>query len=153
MDSAIHVAVCDRPLQPADELERLYRLGGGALASFTGQVRDENGTVDTLALEHYPPLTLPGMHRAAADAKARWSLLGVSLLHRVGALKPGELVVFVGTVAAHRQQAQEACECLVDWLKTGAAFWKREHKGDQWKWLEPTATDLQRASRWRNQYN
>jgi molybdopterin synthase catalytic subunit len=130
------------------ELARLDALGGGGVASFTGIVRGDGG-LTRLMLEHHPDMTLMMMQDLAADAKKRWDLLGVTVIHRHGALRPGDPIVFVGTAARHRGAALEACASLIDRLKTQAPFWKQESFADgSSRWVEPRASDDAAAARW-----
>ncbi len=133
---------------PGAELARLEAAGGGGVASFTGIVRGEGGLIE-LFLEHHPGMTAAAMAEIAAQAAARWPLLGLVLIHRHGGLAPGERIVFVGTAARHRGAALEAAAFLIDWLKTRAPFWKRERFADgTTRWVEAAATDDAAAARW-----
>lgn len=133
---------------PGLELTRLEALGSGAVASFTGLVRGEGGLTE-LTLEHYPGMTEAALQALADAANARWALDGVTIIHRVGAMKSGERIVFVGTASPHRAAALEACSFLIDRLKTDAPFWKQEHFADgRTIWVEPRASDDVAAARW-----
>ena len=144
----IEVRLQADPFDAGAELKRLDGLGGGGVASFTGLVRGDDGLTELL-LEYHPGMTLKMMQALADDAFARWSLLGVTLIHRHGALHPGDPIVFVGTAARHRVAALEACASLIDRLKTDAPFWKRETFGDgKARWVEPRASDDAAAARW-----
>lgn len=130
------------------ELAPLAKLGGGAVASFTGIARDDNG-VTAIELEHYPAMTEASLNALVEEAFARWSLLGAVLIHRVGVIAVGEPIVLVGTAASHRAEALESCAFLIDRLKTDAPFWKKEHRVDGTAdWVEAKASDDDRASRW-----
>lgn len=129
------------------ELAALARLGGGGVASFTGVVRDEGGLVE-LFLEHHPRAAEAMLRALADEAAARWRLLGATIVHRVGALAPGDPIVLVATAAPHRRAALEACAALIDRLKTDAPFWKRERFADgRATWVEPRAEDAHDAAR------
>jgi len=133
---------------PGDALARLEALGGGGVASFTGIVRGGDGLAELL-LEHHPGMTLARMEAIAAEAADRWPLLGLIVLHRYGALVPGDRIVFVGTAAMHRGAALEACHFLIDWLKTSAPFWKRERFDDgRTRWVESRVEDDAAVARW-----
>ncbi|WP_070157705.1 molybdenum cofactor biosynthesis protein MoaE [Sphingobium phenoxybenzoativorans] len=133
---------------PAAEIAALEALGGGGVATFTGIVRGDDGLV-TLRLDHYPAMTQAQVDRVAAKAMERWPLLGIRIVHRVGALKPGERIVFVGTASRHRTAALESCAYLIDWLKTNAPFWKKESFADgRSAWVEPRAEDDAKAAQW-----
>ncbi|MBB3346316.1 molybdenum cofactor biosynthesis protein MoaE [Sphingomonas sp. BK069] len=141
----IRVAVSPAVIDVAAELEVLER--DGAVASFTGLVRGDDG-VATLELEHYPGATETALERLAAAASARWSLTAATIVHRVGAMAPGERIVFVGTCAPHRCAALEACAYLIDRLKTDAPFWKRETVNGASRWVEARDGDGEAAARW-----
>lgn len=130
-------------------LAPLEALGGGAIASFVGLVRSDDG-VDRLTLEHYPGMTEAALRELAEEAAARWSLLGVTIIHRVGTMEPGERIVLVGTCARHRRDALDACAFLIDRLKTDAPFWKRERRGTEDRWVEARSSDDAAAERWRS---
>lgn len=125
--------------------------GAGALASFTGLVRDfsEASPTENIHLEHYPGMSENALRRIIAEAHARWPLLGVRLIHRIGTLLPGEQIVLVAVAAAHRADAFAACEFIMDDLKTDAPFWKREQTAGGAHWVETRASDTQRAQRWK----
>lgn len=144
----IRVAVGPEPIDAGAELARVEAAGAGAVASFTGLVRADDG-VECLELEHYPGATEAALTRLAEEARDRWALLAASVIHRVGRMRPGERIVFVGTAAAHRAAALDACAFLIDRLKTGAPFWKREVRaGGEARWVEARAADDQAAARW-----
>ncbi len=119
----------------------------GAVASFTGHVRKE-GDLATLTLEHYPRMTEAEIARLAAEAGSRWPLTGVTVIHRVGSLKPGDRIVLVVVASRHRQAAFQACEFLMDFLKTKAPFWKEETRGQGHHWVEHRASDEDALKRW-----
>ena len=144
----IRVLVTDAAIDVAAELDALERGGGGAVATFTGLVRDDNG-VEELFLEHYPDATEKALSDLATEAVQRWSLGAATVIHRVGAMRPGERIVFVGTAAAHRAAALEACAFLIDRLKTDAPFWKRETRGQDARWVGERDSDHHAADRWK----
>ena len=132
----------------ATELAALEALGGGGVASFTGVVRGDGGLV-ALELEHYPAMTQAQVDRICDEAMARWPLLGLSVIHRFGRLEPGARIVFVGTASRHRAAALESCAFLIDWLKSQAPFWKKEHFADGAAgWVEARAEDEAKAKGW-----
>lgn len=143
----IRVAVSAGAIDPAGEQAALERAGMGAVATFTGLVRADDG-VGELFLEHYPGATEAALTALAEQATARWSLGAATIVHRVGAMAPGERIVFVGAAAAHRAAALAACAFLIDRLKTDAPFWKRERRGDDARWVEQRAGDHDAAARW-----
>ena len=132
------------------EIAKLSADGAGAVATFTGTVRPDDG-VDALTLEHYPQMTEREIARIVEDAQNRWPLLGVTVVHRIGRLTPGEKIVFVGVAAGHRGDAFRACELLMDYLKTKAPFWKQEERGAAVTWVEARQADEQAAGRWRKE--
>ncbi len=123
----------------------------GGLGCFVGTVRDtaKGRKIVSMTLEHYPAMTETAMARIAAEAAQRWPLLGITLIHRVGTLLPGENIVLVLTASAHRQAALDATGFLIDWLKTRAPFWKKERfaEGDE-TWVEANAADDEAAAKW-----
>ncbi|NLF55353.1 MAG: molybdopterin synthase catalytic subunit MoaE [Thauera phenolivorans] len=126
------------------------RLEVGGLASFVGLVREANdgSRVSAMSLEHYPGMTERALGEIVEQAKARWPLIGVRVIHRVGRLQVGERIVFVGVASAHRGAAFEACEFIMDYLKTRAPFWKREETPAGGRWVEARDSDDTAASRW-----
>ncbi len=119
----------------------------GAVASFTGLVRGDGG-LTALTLEHYPAMTEKALTAIAAEAEARWPLQGGIVIHRHGRLAPGDRIVLVATASAHRKAAFDACEFLMDWLKTKAPFWKREENADGNRWVEAKQADDEVARDW-----
>jgi molybdopterin synthase catalytic subunit len=124
----------------------------GAVASFVGLVRDLNddAPVASMTLEHYPGMTEKALHAIVADAKKRWDLIDVSVVHRVGALRPTDPIVLVAVASAHRGDAFQACEFIMDFLKTRAPFWKKEENSQGAAWVEARASDDQAADRWKS---
>lgn len=143
------IAVGPEPIDAAAQFAALGGIGAGGVASFVGLVRGDDG-VSALELEHYPGATEAALDALARQAVARWDLLGARIAHRVGAMAPGDIVVFVGTAAAHRAPALEACAFLIDRLKTDAPFWKKEMRGADARWIEPRGSDAAAAARWRD---
>lgn len=143
----IRVSIDPAPIELALELSALEERDAGGVASFTGVVRGGDG-ITALELEHYPGMTEDALCMLAEAAMDRWSLLGVTLLHRVGRMDVGERIVFIGTAAAHRREALDACAYLIDRLKTDAPFWKREWRGEAASWVEARQSDADAAARW-----
>ena len=120
----------------------------GGIASFVGLCRADDGLA-ALLLEHYPGMTERAIAGIAAEACSRWPLSGCTVIHRVGRLRPGEPIVLVLTASAHRSAALESCAFLIDWLKTGAPFWKREEFAEgRERWVDAKAEDDRAAARW-----
>ena len=120
----------------------------GAVATFTGLARAEAGATTILELEAYPGFTETEIGKIAEQARARFSLADLLILHRIGQIAPGEPIVFVATAAGHRREAFEACDFLMDYLKSRAPFWKKEHGPDGVRWIEPRAQDHADIARW-----
>lgn len=133
----------------AAEIAALDAENTGAVATFTGMVRKE-GDLTALTLEHYPGMTEREIARIVDDAQNRWPLLGVTVIHRVGRLVPGDKIVLVAVAAQHRSAAFQACEFLMDYLKTKAPFWKQEERGGKVQWVEAQLSDDKAAERWRD---
>jgi molybdopterin synthase catalytic subunit len=130
------------------EIAALADGAAGAVASFTGHVR-RDGNLSSLTLEHYPAMTQAEIARMAEAAGSRWPLTGVTVIHRIGRLTPGEAIVLVATAAPHRAEAFAACEFLVDYLKTHAPFWKEEERDGGRDWVTARDADTEAAARWR----
>jgi len=122
----------------------------GAIALFVGTVRglsSDNG-VTAMTLEHYPGMTESELERIEAEARARWPLEDVTIIHRVGRLEAGDQIVLVGTASAHRQAAFDAAQFIMDFLKTDAPFWKAEERGDETSWVDARESDDVARKRW-----
>ncbi len=143
----IRVAVQESAIDIAAEHAAAERADAGAVATFTGLVRGDDGVTE-LMLEHYPGATERALEALCAEAVARWTLAAATVVHRVGPMVPGDRVVFVATTARHRGAALQACAFLIDRLKTGAPFWKRERRGVDARWVEARDTDDAAAARW-----
>jgi molybdopterin synthase catalytic subunit len=133
------ISVQTADFDPAQELRQLReqaRGSAGAIASFTGLVRDfnEGDAVGQLTLEHYPGMTEKALAEIEQQARDRWELTGTVIIHRVGPLQPADQIVFVAAASAHRKAAFRACEFMIDTLKTDAPFWKKEQTpaGERW---------------------
>ncbi len=123
----------------------------GAIASFVGLARDlnEGSGVAAMTLEHYPGMTEKALAALVDEARSRWTLLDVSVIHRVGRLLPGDPIVLVAVASSHRGEAFAACEFIMDFLKTRAPFWKKEETPQGERWVEARASDDAAAERWR----
>ncbi|GLS32368.1 molybdopterin synthase catalytic subunit [Mesorhizobium albiziae] len=137
----------------AAEIARLVQGRGdvGAVVTFSGLCRDEAGTLAALELEHYPGMAEAEIARIAAEAMQRWPLTGLTAIHRHGLIKPGENIVLVVTASAHRQAAFDAANFLMDFLKSRAPFWKKEHRTDDTagNWVDAKEADETAARRWK----
>jgi len=137
----------------AAEIARMGRESGtdvGAIVTFTGLCRSEQGTLAALELEHYPGMAEEEIGRVVDQAIERWPLQGVTVIHRFGKIEPGAQIVLVVTASSHRIAAFEAATFLMDYLKTRAPFWKKEHHkdGTAGDWVEAKEADDDAASRW-----
>jgi len=152
MPVAPHVSVQAEDFDLQAEADRLSkdRKDVGALVSFTGLCRDEAGTLEALELEHYPGMAEAELTRIAEEAAGRWPLTGLTVIHRYGKIRPGENIVLVIAASAHRRAAFEAADFLMDYLKTRAPFWKKEHliESGAATWVEAKTGDDKDAARW-----
>jgi len=123
----------------------------GALVTFTGLCRDEGGVLAALEIEHYPGMAEDEINRVAREAAARWPLEGIVAIHRYGLIQPGEPIVLVVTASTHRTEAFAAASFLMDYLKTEAPFWKKQHLPNQASgdWVDAKAQDFAAADKWR----
>lgn len=148
------IRVQSEPFDIGEELARLTagRTDIGALATFTGLVRDVAGSdaVAAMTLEHYPGMTERQLEAIEAEANRRWPLQASLIVHRVGRMLPGDVIVLVATASPHRAAALEACAFLIDWLKTKAPFWKLEETPDGERWVDARDADDHAAGRWDN---
>jgi len=129
----------------------------GAVASFVGLVRADKAAtvgagataaVQAMTLEHYPGMTEKALEAIVTEARGRWDIYGVRVIHRVGKLQPGDRIVFVAVASAHRGEAFAACEFIMDYLKTRAPFWKKEDTAEGGRWVDARESDDQAAGRW-----
>lgn len=135
----------------AAEIDRLRTAGDvGAIVTFSGICRDEQGTLAALELEHYPGMAEAEIARIARQAVDRWPLQAVTVIHRYGRIEPGANIVLVVTASPHRQAAFEAASFLMDFLKSNAPFWKKERRADgsEGDWVEAKESDLEALGRW-----
>ena len=146
------ITLTDQPFEPANALARFTAScpGAGGIVSFSGHVRPTAGSslVTALTLQAHPVMTERGIADAIEQAHERWPLAGVRIIHRTGAIRPGEAIVFVATASAHRRPAFQAADFLMDYLKTEAIFWKKETGPDGTKWIEPRTEDYADSARW-----
>src|SRR5947209_20023582 len=146
------IAVQREPFDTAGELAAVAgeRRGIGAIVSFSGLCRDEGGALAALEIEHYPGMAEEEIARVTAQARERWPLRGLRVIHRYGAIRPGEQIVLVVTASTHRGAAFAAAEFLMDYMKTRAPFWKRARRADGAieGWVEAKDADDASAARW-----
>jgi molybdopterin synthase catalytic subunit len=146
------IRVQREPFDAAAEAAALAtgRTDIGALVTFTGLCRDDGGRLKRLDLEHYPGMAEAEMDRVAGEAARRWPLLGLTMVHRHGSIRPGEPIVLVVTASSHRAAAFDAAEFLMDYLKSNAPFWKKEvlAEGTEGWWVGATRQDEDALARW-----
>jgi len=135
---------------PGAELAALNdgKGGTGAVASFIGLVRGDDGLI-AMTLDHYPGMCESEIAAHVAEARKRWPILALRIVHRVGRLTPGERIVFVGVASSHRHAAFQAAEFLMDYLKTRAPFWKLEERPSGANWVDARSEDDESIKRWR----
>ncbi|MDB5797460.1 MAG: moaE [Paucimonas sp.] len=129
---------------------RAGQPGIGGIVTFVGTVRDMNAgsSVATMELEHYPGMTEKALEDIVARAKARWPIFDALVIHRVGPLLPLEQIVLVAVTAAHRGEAFDACEFIIDYLKTEAPFWKKEATPQGARWVDARVSDDEATAKW-----
>ncbi|WP_279483259.1 molybdenum cofactor biosynthesis protein MoaE [Aureimonas sp. SK2] len=148
---AVSVAVQKGRIDLAEETRRAAPGGdAGAVVTFAGYCRDEGGRLRALEIEHYPGMAERAIRMIAEEATRRWPVLGLRCIHRYGMIGPGEEIVFVACASVHRQAAFEAASFVMDFMKSKAPFWKREHLADGTTggWVEAKDTDDLAADRW-----
>jgi molybdopterin synthase catalytic subunit len=144
------ISLSEDPFEPGALLSGFCRDRAevGAVASFTGLARAEAGATRILELEAYPGFTEAEIGKIAERARERFGLSDLLIRHRIGRIAPGEPIVFVAAAARHRREAFEACDYLMDYLKSRAPFWKKEHGPEGERWIEPRAQDHADVARW-----
>jgi molybdopterin synthase catalytic subunit len=145
------IKVSEAPFDPQAALAAFAegRKEAGALASFVGLCRAEAGAVITLHLDHYPGFTEAEIAKIEAEARARFDLIDTLVIHRCGTVRPGEPIVLAAALSSHRKAALQAVDFLMDYLKTGAPFWKRESGPEGERWIEPRADDYRARDEWK----
>ena len=144
------VLITEDDFDVAVEHEKLKVASVGAIVTFTGTVRDLGGgeTISSMTLEHYPGMTESEIDAIIEKARKRWRLDGVTVIHRIGQLRPLDNIVFVGCASAHRRAAFEAADFIMDFLKTNAPFWKKEDRESGTAWVDARETDYAALRRW-----
>ncbi|MEX0619703.1 MAG: molybdopterin synthase catalytic subunit MoaE [Pseudohongiellaceae bacterium] len=149
------ISVQEQDFDLAGEYSYLRESAGnaGAIVTFTGLVRefyeaDAEQPVQRLFLEHYPGMTEKALDDIVSQAASRWDLQASRVIHRIGNLRPGDQIVFVGTASTHRHHAFSAAEFIMDYLKSRAPFWKKQHSADQVRWVESRTLDVDALKRW-----
>jgi molybdopterin synthase catalytic subunit len=153
----VSVSVQEVDFDVGAEIAALTADGGdaGAVASFVGLVRGapSPGGIQAMTLEHYPGMTEKALAEIVGEARRRWPLLAVRVIHRIGRLLPGERIVLVAVSSSHRQAAFDGCAFIMDYLKTRAPFWKREESASGSHWVDARETDDQAQRRWTGEHD
>ncbi len=148
----IKIKIQNEDFDVSDEIKILHQNNTGAIVNFIGVVRgyDEknNQIINSMTLEHYPGMTESEIEKIVFESSQRWELTGVTLIHRVGNLKPSDQIVFVGVSSKHRQNAFDGCNFIMDWLKTKAPFWKVEENNNKKNWVSFNENDNQALKKW-----
>ena len=148
----IKIKIQNEGFNVSDEMEILHQNNTGAIVNFIGVVRgyDEknNQIINSMTLEHYPGMTESEIEKIVFESFQRWELTGVTVIHRVGNLKPSDQIVFVGVSSKHRQNAFDGCIFIMDWLKTKAPFWKVEENNNKKNWVSFNENDNQALKKW-----
>lgn len=151
----VNISVQTHDFDIGREVEDLRVADGGigAIVTFSGLVRDyhDGHEVSGLFLEHYPGMTENSLRDIATQARARWSLRGITIIHRIGELRAGDQIVFVAVASSHRSDAFAAGEFIMDYLKTRAPFWKKSLQSDGEHWVDARDSDESAAARWRSE--
>ena len=150
MNQRVSIQTADFDLSAEVARLRADQPGVGAVCSFVGTVRDRNDgqSVQAMELEHYPGMTERAIEAMIDEAHARFDILGARVIHRVGPLQPLDQIVLVVVTSAHRGQSFEACEFLMDYLKTQAPFWKKEQTPEGARWVDARVSDDAALQRW-----
>ena len=148
----IKIKIQNEDFDVSDEIKILHQNNTGAIVNFIGVVRgyDEkkNQIINSMTLEHYPGMTESEIEKIVFESFQRWELTGVTVIHRVGNLKPSDQIVFVGVSSKHRQNAFDGCNFIMDWLKTKAPFWKVEKNNKKKNWVGFNENDNQALKKW-----
>ena len=148
----IKIKIQNEDFDISEETKILHQNNTGAIVNFVGVVRGQdeknNQTINSMTLEHYPGMTESEIEKIIVDCYTRWELTGVTVIHRVGNLKPSDQIVFVGVSSKHRQNAFDGCNFIMDWLKTKAPFWKVEENNNKKNWVSFNENDNQALKKW-----
>ena len=148
----IKIRIQNEDFDVSKETKLLHQNNTGAIVNFVGVVRsyDEKNdqVINTMTLEYYPGMTESEIEKIIFDCYKRWELTGVTVIHRVGNLKPSDQIVFVGVSSKHRQNAFDGCNFIMDWLKTKAPFWKIEENNNKKNWVNFNDSDNQALKKW-----
>ena len=148
----IKIKIQNEDFDISEETKILQQNNTGAIVNFVGAVRGyddkNNEIINSMTLEHYPGMTESEIEKIIVDSYKRWELTGVTVIHRVGELKPSDQIVFVGVSSKHRQNAFDGCNFIMDWLKTKAPFWKVEENNNKKNWVSFNDSDNQALKKW-----
>ena len=148
----IKIKIQNEDFDVSVETKILQQTNTGAIVNFVGIVRgyDEknNQIINSMTLEHYPGMTETEIEKIIVESYKKWELTGVTVIHRIGNLKPSDQIVFVGVSSEHRQNAFNGCNFIMDWLKTKAPFWKVEESNNKKNWVKFNETDYQALQKW-----
>ena len=148
----IKIKIQNEDFDISEETKILQQNNTGAIVNFVGVVRgyDEknNEIINSMTLEHYPGMTESEIEKIINDCSEKWNLTGITVIHRVGNLKPADKIVYVGVSSKHRQNAFDGCNFIMDWLKTRAPFWKVEENNNKKNWVNFNETDIQALRKW-----
>ena len=148
----IKVKVQNEDFDVSVETKMLQQTNTGAIVNFVGIVRgyDEKNdqVIDSMTLEHYPEMTESEIEKIIVESYKKWELTGITVIHRVGYLKPSDQIIFVGVSSKHRQNAFNGCNFIMDWLKTKAPFWKVEEKNNTKNWVSFNESDNKALKKW-----
>ena len=149
----IKIKIQNKDFDVSVETKMLQQTNTGAIVNFVGIVRgyDEKNdqVIDSMTLEHYPEMTESEIEKIIVESYKKWELTGITVIHRVGDLKPSDQIVFVGVSSKHRQNAFNGCNFIMDWLKTKAPFWKVEEKNNKRNWVNFNESDNQALKKWK----
>ena len=149
----IKVKIQNEDFDVSEETKFLQQNNTGAIVNFVGIVRGydekDNKIINSMKLEHYPGMTESEIEKIIFESYKRWELTGITVIHRVGNLKPSDQIVFVGVSSKHRQSAFDGCNFIMDWLKTKAPFWKVEENNNEMNWVSFNASDNQALKKWK----
>ena len=150
----VKIKIQNEDFDVSEETKVLYQNNTGAVVNFVGIVRgyDEKNKqiINSMTLEHYPGMTETEIEKIIIESFDRWELTGVTVIHRIGNLKPFDQIVFVGVSSKHRQNAFDGCNFIMDWLKTKAPFWKFEEYNNQKNWVSFNESDNKALEKWKN---
>ena len=148
----IKIKIQNEDFNVAEETKILQQNNTGAIVNFVGIVRGydkkNNKIINSITLEHYPGMTESEINKIIIDGYQRWDLTGITVIHRVGSLKPSDQIVYVGVSSKHRQNAFDGCNFIMDWLKTRAPFWKLEENNKKKNWVNFNKSDNEALRKW-----